>query len=206
MIAHFVPTDGTRRNESIRNDLLSEFKVKKHLCFLSTFQFNILINGACLFEFEQEFFSHTGYWSGLWDHPISENGTPEANEMRCRIFTIDRVLEWVEKYKNIDGRFCFFEVYACFSPLYQQVGKRLLSMKIVGSMDVERTAKPFKHCMLSKDRNRLSDEKGGCYVQQGWAESQASPSCKGIYQRKGVRRSSWRGRCIRGLGQPDRGR
>jgi hypothetical protein len=70
------------------------------------------------------------------------------------------VLEWVEKYKNIDGHFRFFEVYACFSPLYQQVGKCLLSMKSVGSMDVERTAKPFKHCILTKDRNRLSDEKG----------------------------------------------
>jgi hypothetical protein len=106
------------------------------------------------------FFSHTGYWSGLWDHPIPENGPPEANKMRCRAFTIDRVLEWVEKYKNIDGRFCFFVVYARFSPLYQQVGKYLLSMKRIGSMDVERTAKPFKHCMQSKDRNRLSDEKG----------------------------------------------
>jgi hypothetical protein len=27
MIAHFVPADGTRRNESVRNDLLSEFEV-----------------------------------------------------------------------------------------------------------------------------------------------------------------------------------
>ncbi len=80
--------------------------------------------------------------------------------MRCRAFTIDSVLEWVEKYKNINWRFRFFEVYAHFSPLYQQVGKRLLPMKSVGSMVVERTAKPFKHCMLSKDRNRLSDEKG----------------------------------------------
>jgi hypothetical protein len=39
-------------------------------------------------------------------------------------------------------------------------GKCLLSMKSIGSMDVECTAKPFKHCMLTKDRNRLSDEKG----------------------------------------------
>ncbi len=88
------------------------------------------------------------------------SGTPEANKKRCREFTIDRELEWVEKYKNIDGRFPFFEVYARFSPLYQQVGKHLLSMKSVGSMDVEHTAKPFKHCILTKDRNRLSDEKG----------------------------------------------
>ncbi len=66
----------------------------------------------------------------------------------------------MEKYENFDGRFCFFEAYACFSPLYQQVGKHLLSMKSVGSMDVERMAKPFKHSILTKDRNALSDEKG----------------------------------------------
>jgi hypothetical protein len=87
--------------------------------------------------------------------------------MRCRAFTIDRVLEWVEKYKNIDGRFRFFEVYARFSPLYQQVGKHLLSMKSIGSMDVEPRAKPFMHCMLSKDRNRLSDEKGIVMLRAG---------------------------------------
>ena len=70
------------------------------------------------------------------------------------------MVEWVEKYENIDGRFRFFEAYARFSPLYQQVGKRLLSMKSVGSMDVERMAKPFKHSILTKDRNALSNEKG----------------------------------------------
>ncbi len=68
-------------------------------------------------------------------------------------------MEWVEKYENIDGRFRFFEAYACFSPLYQQVGKRLILMKSVGSMDVERMAKPFKHSILTKDRNALSNEK-----------------------------------------------
>jgi hypothetical protein len=62
--------------------------------------------------------------------------------------------------KSIDGCFCFFEAYACFSPLYQQVGKCLLSMKGVGSMDVECMAKPLKHCILAKDRNALCNEKG----------------------------------------------
>jgi hypothetical protein len=33
-------------------------------------------------------------------------------------------------------------------------------MKSVGSMDVELMAKPFKHRILTKDRNALSDEKG----------------------------------------------
>ncbi len=33
-------------------------------------------------------------------------------------------------------------------------------MNSVVSMDAEHTAKPFKHCILTKDRNRLSDAKG----------------------------------------------
>lgn len=42
-----------------------------------------------------------------------------------------------------------------FSQLYQKIGKPLLSMKRDGLMDVERTAKPFNHSMLTKDRNSL---------------------------------------------------
>ncbi len=59
------------------------------------------------------------------------------------------MVEWVEKYENIDRHFCFFEAYAWFSPLYQQVGMRLLSMKTVGSMDVEPMTKQFKHVILT---------------------------------------------------------
>ena len=33
-------------------------------------------------------------------------------------------------------------------------------MRTTGSIDVERVAKPFKHNMLRKERNRLSDENG----------------------------------------------
>jgi hypothetical protein len=56
---------------------------------------------------------------------------------RKRKITLDHMVEWVEKYENIDGHFCFFEAYAHFSPLYQQVGKHLHSMKSVSSMDVD---------------------------------------------------------------------
>jgi hypothetical protein len=69
-------------------------------------------------------------------------------------------MEWVEKYENIDWCFYFFEASAWLSPLYQQVGKCLISMKSVGSMDVECMAKPFKRFILTKDRNALSNEKG----------------------------------------------
>jgi hypothetical protein len=116
-------------------------------------------NHGSLF-FGQEYFTYTGSWSGLWNWPIPESGTPEENENRKRSFILDRVVDWVAKYKNIDRCFCFFEAYAHFSPLYQQVGKRLLLMKSIGSMDVECMAKPFKHSILTKDRNALSNEKG----------------------------------------------
>ena len=46
------------------------------------------------------------------------------------------------------------------SRLFQMVILPLLSMRTTGSIDVERVAKPFKHNILRKDRNRLSDEKG----------------------------------------------
>jgi hypothetical protein len=49
----------------------------------------------------------------------------------------------------MDGCFCFFEAYAHFSQMYQETGKPLLSMKCGGLMDVDRTAKPFKHLMLT---------------------------------------------------------
>ncbi len=34
-------------------------------------------------------------------------------------------------------------------------------------MDVERTEKPFKHCILTKDRNRLSDWTGTIMFRSG---------------------------------------
>ncbi len=49
MIAQFVPADGTRRKESFCNDLLSEFEVsgEQCMCYLTSFQLHILINGVC---------------------------------------------------------------------------------------------------------------------------------------------------------------
>jgi hypothetical protein len=88
-------------------------------------------------------------------------GTGQSQRIRKRKFTLDHVVEWVEKYENIDGHFCFVKAYAHLSPLYQQAGKRLLSMTSIGSMDVECMAKLFKHCILTKTKNRnaLSNEK-----------------------------------------------
>ncbi len=86
----------------------------------------------------------------------------------------------MKEYENIDGRFCYFQAYAHFSPLYLQVGKRLLSMKIVCSLDVECMAKPFKHSILTKDRNALSDEKGIVLCRAGQNLKYLHHACKVI--------------------------
>lgn len=75
-------------------------------------------------------------------------------------FTIDEVVDWVEKYDGLAGRLRFFDVYAKHSKFYIRVARPLLSMRTTGSIDVERVAKPFKNNILRKDRNRLSDGKG----------------------------------------------
>ena len=60
----------------------------------------------------------------------------------------------------MQGRFNFFETFAENSEFYQRVAKPLLSMRTVGSIDVERMIKPIKHNILTKKRNCLHDPKG----------------------------------------------
>lgn len=75
-------------------------------------------------------------------------------------FSVEEVKEWVEKHNAIDGRFQFFETFAASSEFYLKVAKPLLSMRTVGSIDVERRIKRIKHNILTKKRNRLQDPKG----------------------------------------------
>ncbi len=47
-------------------------------------------------------------------------------------------------------------------------------------MDVERMAKPFKHSILTKDRNALSDEKGIVLFRAGQNLKHLHHACKAI--------------------------
>eukprot|EP00956_Cyclotella_meneghiniana_P014446 scaffold21567_cov36-Cyclotella_meneghiniana.AAC.2 len=49
--------------------------------------------------------------------------------------------------------------FTAHSELYQLIAKPLISMRTVGSIDVERRVKPLKDTILTKKRNRLSDTK-----------------------------------------------
>ena len=80
-------------------------------------------------------------------------------QLNSRKFTVDDVKGWVEKYAGVEGRLRWYEMWMRSSLFYQLVARPLLSIRTVGSMNVERLAKPVKHSILTKDRNRLADSK-----------------------------------------------
>ena len=87
---------------------------------------------------------------------------PPAPQLRenNKQFSVADVKDWVVNNGSIAGCFRFFETYASSSEFYQMVAKPLLSMRTVGSIDVERRVKPIKDSILTKKRNRLKDPKG----------------------------------------------
>lgn len=99
-----------------------------------------------------------------FDKPLPDAVSSAQLELNNREFTIDDVLKWVEKSGNINGRFAFFDTFHATSEFYQRVAKPLLSMRAVGSIDVERRIKAMKGNILTKKRNRLKDPKGVSYL------------------------------------------
>ena len=73
--------------------------------------------------------------------------------------TFDDVQQWIEDNGGVAGRFRFFEARGKQSIFYQKVAKPLMSMRTVGSIDVERRIKPVKNDILSKQRNKLTNSK-----------------------------------------------
>ena len=118
------------------------------------------LNTNIINYFSQDFYSHTGQWANMWSGNIPHAVPFQYLDLNNKEFTIDQVQEWVEKNGCIQGRFRFFETYARNSEFYQKIAQPLLSMRTVGSIDVERLAKPLKHKLLTKERNCLRDDKG----------------------------------------------
>ena len=85
--------------------------------------------------------------------------SPDELDARSKVFTLGAVCAWIEKYGGIEGRLRWFETYAAYSRFYQLVAKPLLSLRATGSIDTERSVKPLKHSILTKTRNRLSNQK-----------------------------------------------
>ena len=84
--------------------------------------------------------------------------------MRSKSFSINDVKKYAEESGNIQGRFAFFDTFHANSEFYLKVAKPLLSMRAVGSIDVERRIKKMKGNIMTKKRNRLKDPKGVAYL------------------------------------------
>ncbi len=91
---------------------------------------------------------------------LPDEVTREELQKRNREFGISDVVEWVQHCGAMKGSFAFFQTYAADSEFYLKVKKPLLSMRTVGSIDVERRVKHIKHDIMTKKRNRLQDSKG----------------------------------------------
>ena len=110
------------------------------------------------FTILQHFHSQLGTWGPMFDDPLPNAVNDEQLLANNNALSIDVVTAWIERNEGIEGRFTWFETLARGTDFYQKVAKPLLSIGTVGSMDVERRAKTVKEDIMSKKRNRLSDD------------------------------------------------
>ena len=93
----------------------------------------------------------------LFDKNLPATVDPEQLIKNNSKLSIDDVAAWIENNKGLEGRFAWCETLARETNFYQKIARKLLSVSAVGSIDVEQRAKGLKHEILSKARNRLSD-------------------------------------------------
>jgi hypothetical protein len=108
----------------------------------------------------QAFYTHTGDWLHTFREPLPEPVSAEQLEINNEAITVQEVITWVEETNNVSARLEFFDTFGSNNLFYILVARPLLSMRTVGSMDVERKVKPVKEKILTKYRNRLKDPKG----------------------------------------------
>ena len=92
--------------------------------------------------------------------PLPEPVSAQQLRTNMEAITIDEVITFVEETKNVMARLEFFNTFAANNLFFIKVARPLLSMRTVGSMDVERKVKPIKEKILTKGRNRIKDKKG----------------------------------------------
>ena len=123
------------------------------------FNLQVIIFVTWWFSSYQAFHTQQGQWQQCFEDPLPDTPPIEQLIENNKQFTVDEVVKFVEESGNLERRFRWFETFAANSNFYLLIAKPLLSMGIVGSMEVERRVKPLKDSILSKKRNRLSDSK-----------------------------------------------
>ena len=82
-------------------------------------------------------------------------------------FTLTEIGDYIDRTGRHDSRLAWWAVHASSCILYQAVARPLLSVRVTGSMTVERVAKPLKNRVMTKERSRLSSEKSSMLLRVG---------------------------------------
>ena len=162
MIEHFIPGDDAGAI-SKRASVKKEFMVSgfQQVCFIFIFSLLCLESNLVSFSFSsQAFHTQTLDWAHRFEDQLPPVVPIEEHCVKNKQITVDKVQQWVEKTGTVEHRIQWFVANCQASEFYHLIAKPLLSMRTVGSIDVEREAKTLKHTILTKNRNRTSDGRG----------------------------------------------
>ena len=135
---HVIPADHTYEVQ----DALLDWAVPEHDCGLSSRLETKLTR----------FVAHAGEYRKYFKRH------PPAIVQDVKDMNLDHVAEWMSLRQHTD-RLTFWETFLKEDILYTHVASKLVSLRSVGSMSVERAAKPLKHYVYTPERNRLAQGK-----------------------------------------------
>jgi hypothetical protein len=105
------------------------------------------------------FHSGTGFFAQKFDN---DPPLPVGHKL-----TLQEVSNYISRTGGHDSRLSWWSVHAGGCLLYAEVARPLLSIRVTGSMTVERVAKPLKNKVMTKERAKLSSPKGAMLLRVG---------------------------------------
>jgi hypothetical protein len=114
-----------------------------------------------------EYLSQQGPWKDVFEGPsLSLSMSAQQLKEDARKLTLQMVSDWIKKTGGHCSRLSFFSILPK-SQFYTMLIEPLLSLRTTGSITVERIAKPMKHKVLEKHRNRLGIPKAEMLLRVG---------------------------------------
>jgi hypothetical protein len=104
---------------------------------------------------------------GLSDEP-RKNSTRRCSSSSCSTQARpEEVSDYINRSGGHDSRLGWWTVHANRSISLTEVARPLLSVRITGSMTVERVTKPLKNKIMTEERANLSSDEGATFLRVG---------------------------------------